>query len=72
MTNIDKIKKMSPENLAKFLIRRVHSTEVCYDYDENPFERVVDVWVTPFETFPGWWPKEEVVDDVVKYLLEEV
>ena len=66
MRLIDKIRAMSVEELADFLITL--SKTVYYDEDDE-WEYVVSSWVTPWDTYPGWWSRDDVKAVVVDILL---
>ena len=71
MRMIDKIRAMSVEELAKFLIILGSGTDVDYDWDENAIEVPTTVWYTPFGEFDGYLDEEDVIEDVTRYLLSE-
>lgn len=68
MTWLEKIRNMSGEELASFLIVSGETIDVDYDEDDCVKEVPTSVWYTPFRTFPGWYSREEVVEKVCAFL----
>ena len=71
MNNFNKIKNMTIEQMAEFLISSCETIETDYDYDDNIIERPVSYWHTPYKDFPDWYNREEVVEEVINWLLSE-
>lgn len=71
MNNFTKIKNMTIDQMAEFLISSCETIENDYDYDDNIIERPVSYWHTPYKDFPSWYNREEVVEEVVSWLLTE-
>ena len=69
MRLIDKIRSMSPDQLADFLIIKGETT---YD-DENEDGRLVsyseDCWITPWGEYPHWWNYLDVKESVIEKLM---
>lgn len=69
MKLIDKIRAMSVEELADFLIISGETT----DSDENDegvmYEYSVSCWLTPWGIYPEWWSREDVKAVVIDILL---
>lgn len=68
---INKIRAMSVEELAKFLMIYGEATDYDYDYDENIYEYSVGCWYTPFGQYPDYWSEEDVLQETIKNLLKE-
>ena len=68
MRTIDKIRAMSVEELAEFLVVLGSGTDIDYDWDENAIEVPTTVW---YGEFDGYLDKEDVVEEVIRYLLSE-
>ena len=68
---IDKIRQMSVEEMAEFLVVLGSGTDIDYDWDENAIEVPTTVWYTPFGEFDGYLDEEDVVKEVIRYLLSE-
>ena len=68
---IDKIRQMSVEELAKFLI--VEGEESDWDEDGNGdiYTYTMPCYYTPFGSFPHWYSEEEAAEEVIKHLLSE-
>lgn len=72
MTNYEKIKNMSVEELAELLIIPGEVTEIDYDYDDNEYTRIDYCYYTPIETFPHWLTETDVKEEIVEWLNTEV
>ena len=71
MKKIDKIRLMSIEDLAKFLICESIEEDVDYDYDEEAYITTNMCYVTPFCTYPHWYDYDDVLEDTIAKLKEE-
>ena len=72
MTNLEKIRNMDVEELAKFLLLNTVYEDVDYDYDESAYTTTHETYTTQFSTYDFWWSYEEVLADTIKILLSEV
>lgn len=72
MNNLEKIRNMDVEDLARFLLLNTVYEDVDYDYDENAYTTTHETYTTPFGTYDFWWSYEEVLADIIKILLSEV
>ena len=71
MKTIDKIRLMSIEDLAKFLICESIEEDVDYDYDEEAYITTHTCYVTPFCSYPYWYDYDDVLEDTIARLKEK-
>lgn len=62
------IKKMSLEELARFLICDSIEEVMDYDWDENAYTTTHHCYVTPFSKYPYYWSCDDVLNDTVRIL----
>lgn len=69
MRNIDRIREMSVEELASFLVYSTEEDIGDYDWDENPISWYVTVWHSPsgnvFDDYQG------AINDCIQWLGSE-
>lgn len=71
MTNYEKIKNMSVEELADFLIIPGEITEVDEDIDGNTYTYTDYCYYTPIETFPRWFTEVDVKEEMIDWLNKD-
>ena len=71
MKMIDRIKAMDVENFAKFLICEGEESDWDEDGNGDIYTYTEPCYCTPFGKYPGWMSEEDVVEQVVRYLLSE-
>ena len=72
MKQIDIIKNMTVEQLARFLIIETTEEEVEVDWNEESYLRIHSAYATPFGAYPHWWSFEDVMEETVQILQTEV
>lgn len=70
-TEYERIRSMSIEELAKFLIVESTEEDVDYDWDENAYMVTHSCYATPFDSYPYYWSYEDVLEDTIKQLKGE-
>ena len=68
---IDKIRQMSIEEMANFLIIEGEITDEDEAYDGSMKTYSESCYYTPFGVIPGWKHREDVVEEVIENLLAE-
>ena len=74
MRNIDRIRKMSLEELAPLLIYSKEKDIGDYDWDENPIPYYVTFWYSPsgnYFQYYGGNEEQEAIDDCIEWLDSE-
>ena len=71
MKQIDKIRRMSVEELAKFLICSSIEEDTDYDWNEQPYTITHPCYVTPFCEYSHLWDYTDVLNDTIRILLNE-
>ena len=69
MTLIEKIKTMSPSELAKFMIVPGEVTDTDEDYNGDTYQFMEYCYYTPFGIYTGWWSEDDVIIDIAKKLM---
>lgn len=74
MTNIDRVRQMSLEELAPLLVYSTEEDIGEYDWDENPIPYYVTFWYSPsgncFQDYVGNG-REEAIEDCINWLDSE-
>lgn len=71
MTNLEKIRSLNPEELAKLLIRSETVNEGDFDWDENPIDWYVDRWVCPDGEMFYDFDEEGAIEHTIIWLNSE-
>ena len=70
MTNADRIRNMTDEELAERNVYLTYEYDVDYDYDETPISNYRDVWCTSDDSIFDY--REEAVEHELWWLQQPV
>ena len=71
MNMIDRIRTMTIEELAKFLIIKGVEEDEDESYDGSLEVYTTTCYYTPFGVYSGWMHMEDVMEDVIDILMAE-
>ncbi len=68
MRNLDIIRLMPVEELAKYLVHKEYINDYDYDYDDNIIDNYKEYYSSPRDCFDTY---EEAKEDCIKWLNED-